>query len=273
MVNGASSRIYGLPLANGCYAVVADPGRSDGIVTAVGALTVPNLGAEQVGGTASITFPKDPTHLPGGTTDITRTYVVSSVSDFDMAPVTNPATPVSAAAGHVFMTVDGGATWTPLHGNGTGFDLPNVRVYVIRFDPSDPTDQTMWAGTDLGLYRSTDQGKTWSRYGNNLPMVRVQDLYLSLNGSLIRAAMYGRGVWEIYPRSDGAAGIGFGDFDKNGVIDFRDLGNLTNRMTVTPAGTEVPLYDSEMNLSESGAATTLDDNDLSALLAKFGGAP
>ena len=273
MVNGVSSRIYGLPLANGCYAVVADPGRPDGIVTAVGALTVPNLGAEQVGGTASITFPKDPTHLPGGTTDITKTYVVSSVSDFDMAPVTNPATPVSAAAGHVFMTVDGGATWTPLHGNGTGFDLPNVRVYVIRFDPSDPTDQTMWAGTDLGLYRSTDQGKTWARYGSNLPMVRVQDLYLSLNGSLIRAAMYGRGVWEIYPRSDGAGGIGAGDFDKNGIIDFRDLGNLTNRLTVTPAGSEVPLYDSEMNLSESGAATTLDDNDLNALLAKFGGAP
>ena len=86
--------------------------------------------------------------------------------------------------------------------------------------------------------------------------------------------MYGRGIWEIYPRADAAAGAtGFGDFDKNGIIDFRDLGALTNRLTVTPAGTEVPLYDSEMNLSEAGAATTLDDNDLSALLAKFGGAP
>jgi hypothetical protein len=104
-------------------------------------------------------------------------------------------------------------------------------------------------------------------------MVRVQDLFLSLNGSLIRAAMYGRGVWEIYPRADGANGLlGAGDFDKNGVIDFRDLGNLTNRLTVTPASSELPIYDSEMNLSEAGAATTLDDNDLNALLAKFGGA-
>jgi len=271
-INGVASRVYGLPLSGGCYAVVVDPGRPDGVVSVVASSTIPQIGPEQVQNTASITFPKDPTHLGG--TDITKTYVVSSVGDFDTLPVTNPSTPISATTGHVFLTIDGGATWTPLHGNGTGFDLPNVRTYVIRFDPSDPTDQTMWAGTDLGLYRSTDMGQTWVRYGTNLPMVRVQDLFLALNGSLIRAAMYGRGVWEIYPRSDGASGrTGFGDFDKNGVIDFRDLGNLTNRLTVTPAGTEVPLYDSEMNLTEAGAATTLDDNDLNALLAKFGGAP
>ena len=96
---------------------------------------------------------------------------------------------------------------------------------------------------------------------------------MSQNGSLIRVAMYGRGIWEIYPRSEGAAAVGKGDFDGNGVIDFRDLSQLANRLTNTPAATEVPLYDSQMNLTETGAAQTLDDNDLAALLAKFGGAP
>jgi hypothetical protein len=201
---------------------------------------------------------------------------VSSIGDFLAVPATNPATPVSAATGHVFMTNDGGTTWTPLHGNGTGFDLPNVRTYVLKFDPSDPTDQTIYAGTDVGVFWSTDAGQTWRRYGDNLPQVRVQDMFVAQNGSLIRAAMYGRDVWEIYPRSDGANGrTGTGDFDRNGVIDFRDLANLTNRMTATPdtTVTQFPFYDSEMNLSEAGATTTIDDNDLTALVAKFGGAP
>jgi len=51
---------------------------------------------------------------------------------------------------------------------------------------------------------------------------------------------------------------------------------LTPRAPGDPApnpATDLPLYDSEMNLTETGAATTLDDNDLNALLAKFGGAP
>jgi photosystem II stability/assembly factor-like uncharacterized protein len=274
-INGVPSRVYGLPLAGGCFAIIVDRGDPSGLVQVLTSTTIPQVGPQQVQNTASITFPRDPTHLGG--TDVTRTYVVSSIGDFATLPAVTPPQPIAPETGRVFMTNDGGATWTPLHGNGTGFDLPNVRVYVVKFDPSDPTDQTLWAGTDLGMYRSTDLGQTWTRYGNNLPMVRVQDMFISRNGSLLRVAMYGRGIWEIHPRSDGAGGLtGRGDFDGSGVIDFFDLSNLTNRLTTTPLPTstgEFPFYDTEMNLTEAGAPTTITEDDLSALLAKFGGAP
>src|SRR5207237_2516548 len=89
MINGVPSRVYGLPLAGGCFAVVVDPGNTNGVVSVVTALTIPQVGAEQVQNTGSITFPRDPTHLGG--TDITKTYVVSSVGDFATLPVTNPS--------------------------------------------------------------------------------------------------------------------------------------------------------------------------------------
>jgi hypothetical protein len=106
-----------------CYGVVVDSGRPDGIVSVVTSNTLTNFNGEQVAGTASITFPKDPTHLGG--TDITKTYVVSSIADFDTLPATNPPTPISAAAGHVFLTKDGGTCRTS--GSGSSASTPPIR--------------------------------------------------------------------------------------------------------------------------------------------------
>src|SRR5262249_40979891 len=115
MVNGVPSRVYGLPLAGGCFAVIVDSGDPTGVVQVVTANTIPQIGSEQVQNTGSIAFPRDPTHLGG--TDITRTYVVSSVGDFLTLPLTTPPTPISATTGHVFVTTDGRTTRDTLHGN------------------------------------------------------------------------------------------------------------------------------------------------------------
>ena len=36
-----------------------------------------------------------------------------------------------------------------------------------RYDPTDVT--TLYCGTDVGVYRSTDSGATWSAFGTGLP--------------------------------------------------------------------------------------------------------
>ncbi len=91
---------------------------------------------------------------------------------------------------HVFRTTDGGATWTNASGG-----LPDIPVNVVLVDPNNAG--TAYAGTDIGVYRSTDQGQNWAPYGAGLPNVAVFDLAIRKNGSLLRVATHGRGMWEV----------------------------------------------------------------------------
>lgn len=95
---------------------------------------------------------------------------------------------------HLWRSTDFGASWTAIDGH----DFPTgVPVDVIKIDPSNRS--VLYAGTHLGVYRSADRGATWARFGRGLPLVEVSDVYLSSDSSLMRAATYGRGFWELAP--------------------------------------------------------------------------
>lgn len=265
-VDGVPARIYGVALSSGASALVVDKGTSFELKGGTNILRVANAsgGFDDIGFVQSVALPRRAESLGG--TDITKTWLVAAV-----ASTTLSGAPISDAVGHLFKTTDGGETWVPFHGNGTGFDLPNVPVWVVRFDPSDPTDSTLYAGTELGLYRSTDGGNTWARYGQGLPMVRVYDLTIASNGSLLRVATYGRGVWEVHPKSEPSANAGTGDWDGNGVVDYFDLAAMAGRLGTTPATTTNLRYDNTLDLTSS--PTTIEEADLSALVSKFGSTP
>ncbi|RLE18021.1 MAG: hypothetical protein DRJ65_21970 [Acidobacteria bacterium] len=93
-------------------------------------------------------------------------------------------------SGSIAMSLDAGQTWIQI---GTG--LPPFNVQVARWDPTDA--DFIYAGTDVGLYRSTDGGMTWARYGDGLPATSIHDLRILPNGSMLRVGTYGRGVWEL----------------------------------------------------------------------------
>jgi hypothetical protein len=97
------------------------------------------------------------------------------------------------ASAHLVRSLDGGITWTRIDvGNG----LPAVPVSKLLVSHRDPTRKTIYAGTWLGVYESTDAGATWHLFGNGLPLVMVSDLYMPADGSFLRAGTYGRGVWD-----------------------------------------------------------------------------
>jgi hypothetical protein len=115
------------------------------------------------------------------------------------------------------------ATFTPMQ-DGLP-DLPVTRVYI---DPRDPSRQTLYAATHVGVYRTIDGGDNWHPFSNGLPTVRVNDIYMPPDGSFMRIATYGRGIWElsqielVHTRltDDGAS------CDQDGVIDNGETGTL-----------------------------------------------
>lgn len=104
-------------------------------------------------------------------------------------------------------------------------DLPVTRIY---FDPRDASRKTIYAATHVGLYRTVNGGADWDPYGFGLPNVRVNDIYMPPDGSFLRIATYGRGIWELpqlefvnaVVRDDGKS------CDHDGVLDNGESGHL-----------------------------------------------
>jgi len=94
--------------------------------------------------------------------------------------------------GHVFRTSDGGDTWRDLSGN-----LPDINVSALLIDP-DATPRVVYAGTDFGVFRSTDDGSgRWETYNTGLPPVVVTRFAYNAATRTLLAATYGRGVWAM----------------------------------------------------------------------------
>ncbi len=50
-------------------------------------------------------------------------------------------------------------------GAGSTAPLPDIPVLKILVDATETTGKTLLAGTDAGVYRSTDDGATWADFG------------------------------------------------------------------------------------------------------------
>ncbi len=64
---------------------------------------------------------------------------------------------VSSNGGGIFVTTDGGTTWTDLKVQLVG--IGSVAIQLLALDPDTPG--TVLAQADTGLYRTTDGGKSW----------------------------------------------------------------------------------------------------------------
>jgi len=79
--------------------------------------------------------------------------------------------------------------------NITGTSLPNVPANCVVFQSG--VLNRLFVGTDLGVFFRDDGMREWQPFGKDMPLTVVTDLALVTSTKKLRAATYGRGVWEI----------------------------------------------------------------------------
>lgn len=140
----------------------------------------------------------------GGTswTDVTEPGT-GTIKSIEVHP-TNPSEIYVNFSGYttdkVWKSTDGGANWTDITGS-----LPNIPTHKIIYKTGS-TDGELFLATDLGVFYRTNTKGDWVQLGSGLPNVIVNDIEIHYSSEKLRAATFGRGLWEV-PITAAALGV------------------------------------------------------------------
>jgi hypothetical protein len=91
---------------------------------------------------------------------------------------------------HIHKSTNMGTTWQDISGN-----LPQAGINDVLIVPGN--ENVLFVATDIGVYQTTDGGVSWSRLGNNMPVIVVWDLEYNPNTQKLLAGTYARGLQTI----------------------------------------------------------------------------
>jgi len=133
----------------------------------------------------------------------------------DITPVGAPAVPVQrvafdptnknvayvcygsfgvTAGQHIWKATNFNVTGLVPNWAASGTGIPDVPVNSFAIDPVNSS--VLYAGTDIGVYASTNAGASWSSFSTGLPIVPVFDMAVHPVSRNLRIATHGRGLWS-----------------------------------------------------------------------------
>ncbi|HSW30213.1 MAG TPA: hypothetical protein VLH75_12080 [Longimicrobiales bacterium] len=128
-------------------------------------------------------------NIPGGTKEYYVSRVEASWFDAGTAYASLDGHRSDDLAPYVYVTRDYGTTWTSIVA-----DLPPVgNVNTVRQDPKNPT--LLYVGTEFGFFISGDEGKSWVRFMNGLPVVRIDDVLVHPRDGDLILSTHGRSIY------------------------------------------------------------------------------
>ena len=147
-------------------------------------------------------------------------------------------------------------TWQALDGN-----LPDVPVNVVAADAR-CSPALLFAGSDAGLYRSNNDGQSWTLVTDGLPRACVIDLKLEPARGRLIVSTQGRGAW-VLPLPSGCPPSCDPDFNADGNADQDDIACLV--ATIAGGGSCTTL---DPDFNRDGNA---DQDDVAALISAIAG--
>ncbi len=116
-----------------------------------------------------------------------------------------------------------GTDWSNISGN-----LPNIPVNTVAYQKN--TNDRIYIGTDIGVFYTDRNSNIWTNYNNIvLPNIIVNELeiFYGSNPPRLRAATYGRGIWEtVIPASPSSLTVDI-NINKDTIICSNDNFKLT----------------------------------------------
>lgn len=188
--------------------------------TSTGSTTLVNL--------TSVSFPSNPTG------SVTNKFVGRAVIDPNNKNVAYISFSFFAPAGQGIWKItnlvaaSGAAPAAPVW-TAAGNGIPSIPINSLVIDPINSNN--IYAGTDIGVYVSTDAGANWSPFGAGLPRSAVFELAIQPSFRILRAGTHGRGVWETPLISPGASTVQF----SNGADSVTES-QVSKTITVTRSG-------------------------------------
>ncbi len=132
---------------------------------------------------------------------------------------------------HIFRTTNGGFLWNKIDCNPEGICLPDVPVNDIVIYKNLLTNEDEFIiATDAGVFKRATDG-VWNELADGLPNCIIMDL--EIYGSKLRAATFGRGVfeWDLSGGSKNNSGNIGKSKSKNKIILYNNFPNPFNPKT------------------------------------------
>jgi len=150
----------------------------------------------------------------------------------------------------VYMSNDAGVTW-----NNYSEGLPNLPADCIVYQNG--SNDRLYVGMDVGVYYHDNSMSSWQLYNNGLPKVIINELEIQYSSGKLRAATYGRGLWEcdLLPGCTPPSNIWIGSVS----TAWEDAGNWSCGV-IPDANTDVIIESGTVVLSSNAIIKSLTTN-------------